>query len=64
MVAVVVGSGIAAEKCFYGLSKEKNIDPSIVGSAVSVTTVLGLITISILVYLLHSAYPSAFIISS
>ena len=64
MVAVVVSSGIAAAKCFYGLSKEKDIAPSIVGSAVSVTTVLGLITISILIYLLHSAYPSAFIISS
>ena len=63
-IAVVICSGVASAKCFYGLSKTKNIAPNIVASAVSVTTVLGLITISVLIYLLHLTYPSAFVISS
>lgn len=63
-IALVICSGVASAKCFYGLSKEKNIAPDIVASAVSITTVLGLVTVSVLIYLLHSAYASAFIISA
>ncbi len=60
-VAVVICSGIASAKCFYGISKEKNIAPELTALAVAGTTILGLITISILVYILSYVFPSAFV---